>query len=1065
MSEQYPWLERSEAPEPSRAFDFWSGTGSGSSPASEKTTTSNAAAATPRRPTAAPQEKGQTSTRNADFQGRSNRHQRGTESSSASFSSAGSGVSIARKVGQPLDTMDGEGAAGGASSAAALDSGYQSEGGISIPGSFTRSAGILDVGDLSDEEEGEDLDFDLHDSALEEERALRLHIPTSQPQKYRAEERTTPRPKKMTSMFLGRVDGSEKRKGGYESREEEESEEGEENDDSGLFWDDEFNDRGREEQGHRGVDAPLRAEKERLKLHDQFSHTTKTWSGSARQAAALAAKELPVTDPFDSPRSLPGASLSLSLPGEESPIASFRKGKDPAVSAPYPGVSESWDDDFLFQDDGSVKGESNASKKSKTSLQFTTSDDEGDQDLESWDAQFAREQRQESSLKRPSPERRSPVDSIENWDQDFHNDLQHQTKRTSMVSQASRASSKSNLTDLSARLALQSDVSSLPGSGSDASHRSPSSSTGAHLEPPQNTVNVSKAESGRSRLKSRWLGSPKKSRKQTTRQQSGSETETEAESISPGARHSIGGTEATENDSPSNPMTLASRERRKSKSTSKIAQQLQRVSIDIGQARKSGQYEEETIQEPLDSSKSFWRRSQDGQSNIGSLWSSASNRPNVSRGSSDKSIRRERTRSDSDGASSPPSSPRRRLFGLRTLVSPPISGAPRAQEASLDDDRSSSAEESAYSTIDTALSRASTGKEQKKKKSHGPSLSLSFGFNWAQRSQKDLSSGLTQRLPSAVSSSASISSTIAQVGRPSDRPSTPAQVSSIDDASQSLGFSDERQRTPVRSKAPEQRSNAGSPGVANDAPQLPSRPSRESIRRATPRKRVLSTKGKEKEEMTTSVRRMNSTANSTATNAEGRDASQDSMVGPHRAAPSSWAMYEARSFSSSTNGTTAASATGSSDRRTSGGSMTGNETEATTIYSSGNGSPSSMRLALEGHDSSQLRSPISRKPRSETEAQQLESATPLPPAIDAAKARTTGLTTKTVDAKETNVTTTSLQSEEVRPPVQHPPPTRRNSLGDLKIPSRISKAQDNLKANIGHIRDFAAGVEGKFYLN
>lgn len=40
---------------------------------------------------------------------------------------------------------------------------------------------------------------------------------------------------------------------------------------------------------------------------------------------------------------------------------------------------------------------------------------------------------------------------------------------------------------------------------------------------------------------------------------------------------------------------------------------------------------------------------------------------------------------------------------------------------------------------------------------------------------------------------------------------------------------------------------------------------------------------------------------------------------------------------------------------------------------------------------------------------------------------------------------------------------RRNSLGDLKIPSRISRAQDGLKRDLGRVRDFAAHVEREFF--
>ncbi|KAG0698775.1 hypothetical protein DFH29DRAFT_777745, partial [Suillus ampliporus] len=36
---------------------------------------------------------------------------------------------------------------------------------------------------------------------------------------------------------------------------------------------------------------------------------------------------------------------------------------------------------------------------------------------------------------------------------------------------------------------------------------------------------------------------------------------------------------------------------------------------------------------------------------------------------------------------------------------------------------------------------------------------------------------------------------------------------------------------------------------------------------------------------------------------------------------------------------------------------------------------------------------------------------------------------------------------------------RRNSLGDLKIPARISQAQISLKRDLGMVREFAASVD------
>lgn len=41
------------------------------------------------------------------------------------------------------------------------------------------------------------------------------------------------------------------------------------------------------------------------------------------------------------------------------------------------------------------------------------------------------------------------------------------------------------------------------------------------------------------------------------------------------------------------------------------------------------------------------------------------------------------------------------------------------------------------------------------------------------------------------------------------------------------------------------------------------------------------------------------------------------------------------------------------------------------------------------------------------------------------------------------------------------PVPRRNSLGDLKIPSRISRAQDGLKKDLTRVKEFASHVERK----
>jgi hypothetical protein len=42
------------------------------------------------------------------------------------------------------------------------------------------------------------------------------------------------------------------------------------------------------------------------------------------------------------------------------------------------------------------------------------------------------------------------------------------------------------------------------------------------------------------------------------------------------------------------------------------------------------------------------------------------------------------------------------------------------------------------------------------------------------------------------------------------------------------------------------------------------------------------------------------------------------------------------------------------------------------------------------------------------------------------------------------------------------PVPRRNSLGDLKIPARISQAQVSLRRDLGLVREFAGCVEGVY---
>ncbi|KDQ10922.1 hypothetical protein BOTBODRAFT_115189 [Botryobasidium botryosum FD-172 SS1] len=46
-----------------------------------------------------------------------------------------------------------------------------------------------------------------------------------------------------------------------------------------------------------------------------------------------------------------------------------------------------------------------------------------------------------------------------------------------------------------------------------------------------------------------------------------------------------------------------------------------------------------------------------------------------------------------------------------------------------------------------------------------------------------------------------------------------------------------------------------------------------------------------------------------------------------------------------------------------------------------------------------------------------------------------------------------------------PGPPRRSSLGDLKIPARITMAQTGLRNNLGMVREFATNVDRAYHIN
>ncbi len=63
----------------------------------------------------------------------------------------------------------------------------------------------------------------------------------------------------------------------------------------------------------------------------------------------------------------------------------------------------------------------------------------------------------------------------------------------------------------------------------------------------------------------------------------------------------------------------------------------------------------------------------------------------------------------------------------------------------------------------------------------------------------------------------------------------------------------------------------------------------------------------------------------------------------------------------------------------------------------------------------------------------------------------------TADTSVPVLPSSSLAPSSVTSPAKNS--TRRNSLSDLKIPSRISKAQTGIRNNISLVRDFAKGIE------
>jgi hypothetical protein len=91
----------------------------------------------------------------------------------------------------------------------------------------------------------------------------------------------------------------------------------------------------------------------------------------------------------------------------------------------------------------------------------------------------------------------------------------------------------------------------------------------------------------------------------------------------------------------------------------------------------------------------------------------------------------------------------------------------------------------------------------------------------------------------------------------------------------------------------------------------------------------------------------------------------------------------------------------------------------------------------------------------------LDSSPPSPPLSARAGAKSPASPgTATASLGRATVTPTRMRERDA----PESPAQRRSSLGDLKIPARISQAQVGLRMNLGMVREFAASIERKLIL-
>ena len=359
------------------------------------------------------------------------------------------------------------------------------------------------------------------------------------------------------------------------------------------------------------------------------------------------------------------------------------------------------------------------------------------------------------------------------------------------------------------------------------------------------------------------------------------------------------------------------------------------------------------------------------------------------------------------------------------------------------------------------------------------SLSMSFGLPsvWSRASQPTNKVGQVGRtLSAASSSSVSLASVIADAGRPE-----------ADDVGRTSFSStaNEMQRMPVKEKRRTVGSKSSSSTISSSQfnSQVDSRGSKRKLSVADNHAPAsIASRALDEGEMMDTVRTLRNVPRTTVVSARSPSSQREPLP-----------MTSKRSNSGST--MTATSAVTSSDY-TSGGSMT----EESTLYgSTGDGSstpstyfgengpysrrtssttsiPSEPVFALRDSGKSVRHVTSARRIRVATAGSQLAKNGPRvePVADTVVRNRVQSASERQVrvpSAPSSAIVTgsngrtregTTVRGKHGSESASTDSFSRRNSLGDLKIPSRITKAQEGIRANMSRVRDFALGIEGEW---